>query len=803
MMRTALLLLVAGLGGCRGELPAQCPSGREVVAVTSESATSVRVRFACRLDTASAERAEHYRAADHGVVPPAPLGIAGAEAAEGEVRLTTAPQVGLVTYTLRLAGVRDASGALLDASANFRGGGPARTAPVTFRVDDRYSASLKTVWLLLGVDPLTGAYTSRAQRLELKDPDGDHRFEATLRVAADPVRTVGTKDDALGPQYWGYSARAVDERNRPLSELTLFEVPDEKARVVAVRLSTVPEPPAPEGLVEVTFRVDDRPAGALQKPALRGSFDAQGTFDPTFPSVVELADKDGDGIWEGKARVRIAPDRRLGGPSEQSKPYSVYLVEGATPWQSRSADFAAPDEKPVTAAILVGSPDKVPVRFGVDVSASWLDETGSAKGVYPGEAVFLTGEFGQAEDAFGQNATDAFAGGENVVLQMVERKDRPGVWERTLFLPKNRPYGWKAVRCPKDKGCGQLNKLVTSTGRAFPTVMKNLITELCDASKKQWTDSNCSDPRLIDPRKLGAVPVKGGTLDYTHATIFAGTGKGQVDQKDPPGTPNAQLMFKQEAPDLVVEVKEQPVVTPIYVVGTWRDVNIPGTPQDILGSGTVIDLSRTDYDAGLIGVAPPSYALPAPTRPSPFVMDGRLEATATLVAGGTGTMPIYLAASGDHLYLATDDAGEGSDNLVLLSGTAPGGAVPAPWGKAGTVAFAGKTLVLADENDSGFAGWFELGNPDRLLATAGGGQDPRFDVGSSAQNGGVVEGTVNLKATFGSAPSVLYLAVGAWASGDGGALYSAAQTPATRDGNGNLEAGEVLKVAWPSLKVVP
>lgn len=796
-------LIALGLAACGDGLPGTCPPGKPILSARAADPTTVELRFACRLDSASAASPGSYHIGDFTVVPPAALPVLGAEASAGLVKLTTAQQRALATYTVRLQGLKDEGGNVLEGSANFVGVGEGGRAPVTFQVDDRYHQSLSQVLLLASVDPLTGVFSHTPSRIPLLDADGDHIFEAALAVAVDPARTLDTGDDRLGSQYMAYSVRAIDEQDRPLSNLVLFEVTDGRPKTVKVPLLSVPPPPPPEGVVTVTFKVDDRPARALVAPALKASFDSQGRFDESFPTSISLEDQDGDSIWEGTAKVRIDPARVLGGSSPASRPYSVSLVESGTPYSARSADFAVPDEKPVTVELLIGAKDKVPVTFRVDVAKAWLEPDGSALGHYPGEAIFLTGEFGIAEDAFGQNATDAFSGGENVVLQMVERKDRPGVWERTIFLPKGRPYGWKVVRCPRDKGCSQLNKMVLSSGRAFPTVMKNLVTELCDAGKSSWPDPQCASPRVIDPRDLTKVETGQGTLDYSQAKIFEGTGQGLLDQKDPAGTPSASLMFKQEIPDLVADVKDQPLELPVYVVGTWRDVNIPGTPDDIIAGGKIVDLSKTDYDAGMIGLAPPSYALPPAPKPSPFKMDGALDSGAVKVAGGTG-MTIHLAFSGGHLYLATDDAGEGSDNFLLLSASPPAAPRPAPWGKAGTVAFGGKTVFLADENDSAYAGVFELGTPDKPLTTSDGkSATPGVMVGTAAQNGGVLEGSLDLAALFGSVPAVIYLCAAPWATSDGGALYPSGQTPATMDGNGNIDAGEILKVSIPGLQVLP
>ncbi|MFZ5786928.1 MAG: hypothetical protein ACOY3Y_10850, partial [Acidobacteriota bacterium] len=382
-MRASLLFLPLLFAACGDDLPSACPRGKPVREARAVDGTTVEVRFACRLDGGSASDRDHFRLGNFAVEPPATLAVLGASAESNLVRLATEEQTALVGYTLQLSGVKDADGNELTGSANFLGAGKGGTAEVTLLVDDRYNASLKKVVLIVSVDPLTGLYSHLDRRIALADPDGDHRFETKLRVAVDPARTVDTADDRLGARYMAYTVRAVDEQDRPLSSLTPFEVTSEEAKTVAVPLLTVPKPPPPEGLVTVTFKVDDRPARALAAPSLRASTDAEGRFDAGFPTTVALADKDGDGIWEGTAKVRIDPDRVLGGSTATTKPYSAYLVEGETPYSARSADFAVPDEKAVEVSILIGAKDKVPVTFRVDVAAAWLEPDGSQKGVYP------------------------------------------------------------------------------------------------------------------------------------------------------------------------------------------------------------------------------------------------------------------------------------------------------------------------------------------------------------------------------------------------------------------------------------
>ena len=177
-----------------------------------------------------------------------------------------------------------------------------------------------------------------------------------------------------------------------------------------------------------------------------------------------------------------------------------------------------------------------------------------------------------------------------------------------------------------------------------------------------------------------------------------------------------------------------------------------------------------------------------------FVLDGVLDASATIVAGGGTTLRLAVAVAADgRLYVATDDAGEGGDHVILISATPPSaGARPAPFAKAGTVAAgAGDLITLADENDNGFTGWFRIeptGGDTALTAAA-------YN-SATAGNGGVVEGTVDLRAAFGTIPTTLYLAAVPYASADAGALVSAAQTPiGNADGNVNADEYVTFNVA--------
>jgi hypothetical protein len=159
------------------------------------------------------------------------------------------------------------------------------------------------------------------------------------------------------------------------------------------------------------------------------------------------------------------------------------------------------------------------------------------------------------------------------------------------------------------------------------------------------------------------------------------------------------------------------------------------------------------------------------TQPPSFVMDGVRDSVSQQVAAG-GARHLYAAVSGDVLYVATEDAGEGSDVFIYMADS-PGALVSANWAKAGQIAQ--WDAYLADENDNDYESWFDAAGTNQA---------------ATGVNGGVLEGTINLAQEFGSLPSQIYLAVGVFQSADGGALVSSQQVPASVDSNGNINAAE-------------
>lgn len=156
-------------------------------------------------------------------------------------------------------------------------------------------------------------------------------------------------------------------------------------------------------------------------------------------------------------------------------------------------------------------------------------------------------------------------------------------------------------------------------------------------------------------------------------------------------------------------------------------------------------------------------------------LDGVRDADSNLVAT-RGTMQLFAGMKGDTLYVATNDAGEGNDHFIFVA-QSPGTPVNAPWAKAGRVA--AWSCFLADENSNDYEGWFDT-TASPLAATGA--------------NGGVLEGTINLRTELGALPDSIALAVGVYGNADGGSLLTASQVPAPIVSNGDIEPSEFLLI---------
>ncbi|MEM7625014.1 MAG: PEP-CTERM sorting domain-containing protein [Planctomycetota bacterium] len=189
---------------------------------------------------------------------------------------------------------------------------------------------------------------------------------------------------------------------------------------------------------------------------------------------------------------------------------------------------------------------------------------------------------------------------------------------------------------------------------------------------------------------------------------------------------------------------------------------------DLLGNVT-----RSDIQHVYVG-----DAVSPPTSGGGFVMDGSVDDAALLVASTAG-QHLYVDVQDGQLYVATEDGGEGNDVFIFIA-EQPGGAGAAQWGKAGQVA--GWDAFLANENDNGWSGWFD--------ATQGQTLDGLTATGNGS---GYLEGVLDLAALFGeNVPDEIYLAVGLFETGDGGALVAGSSVLEGNDGDGNIDGVEYI-----------
>ena len=607
---------------CSGEAgPDGTPLGDGFVSVAAIDETHVALKLSRALNAESAT-SDAFRIVDFTQVPSAESSVKSVEiVSDTELTLQCDALSPGRTYTLIVDELVDAEGFAISGSLNFMAGGGGEALEIEVLVLDVETARAhEDLALLATVDAGTGAFQERLEVFPLTD-EGD-RFVARFPVQTDPNRTLDRSDDNdPGVDRRAYAMRLIDGVGRPVSPLQLFVLEDAAANR-QFELPVLPPPeiivpggpgeplPAPpvddapdDGVKLVRIVVDDRASQDLVSPELRLSFDADGNFDASFPRTVPLTQIEGEqsGYLEAIVGVQVDENRIEEGQTDATFPYFAYLVSDGIDYESLSISAIAPDETPETKRLVLGNAEWIPVTFRVDVSKAYVTPDGSVRGMYPDEAIFLTGAWQVAVDALGNNCGDSFSGGESLNLRMKEDADHPGVWTRTLWLPPGRPYGWKAVRCHAENGCGPLNQLVSSSGNAFATVMKNLATDNVDA----FADPSVA---LVDPLAPSMTEANGEVYDYTDAVIYEGTGVGS--EPDPDGTPDGLRMFKQEVPDLVVVVGDEPVKTRIFHVGTWRDINLEQTPQQIIDASSVVALGPLDYDDFFTGRYPPSREAP-------------------------------------------------------------------------------------------------------------------------------------------------------------------------------------------------
>ena len=773
-LRVSLFALtaLAAHAGCQND--SVSPSVNVYATATALNETTVTIQFSHAIDKEQT-KLDSVEITNFSERTPTPLVIGSREISDSEIVIRTEEQDGGARYSVNLSSVKFINIDQADgpSQVNFTGFG--RTS-VFVRLDTRGFVLDSDLQLLTTVDADTGIFRDELQAAPFVESVIPKVFTATLTVQIDPLAqyALRVQDASQGTPVTGLVQFSATSTNAVYLELEC-ELPRE------------PEFGSPiDGIVgnekaPVRIIVDDRYARELISPKLRLSLDEQGNFDIGSTRIVPLRKVVGyERVYEATVEVAVDANRRLDGTTEGDFPYIAFLVESGEDFPARGIQFVMDTEQPQTHLIPMANLNLVPVTFRVDAGDAWLEPDGSVRGLYPGEGLFLTGEFPAAEDAFGRIAADAFTGGERVTLRMKPRTDAPNIFEKTVFMKPDRPYGWKVVRCPAQDGCAGVNRRVTSSGRAFPTVMKNLVTENVDAA------SNPSvlviDPKLPQGFEQAVVSTD-GTED-----------------------PSNMVLFKQEIPDLVVTVEREPLITPIYVIGTWRDVNIPTKPVDLVEQGGVLDLNPFDYDAGWIGAAPLERDLNLPVDPGPEpltpgtpefkVNDGRVDSSARQWTTDTGRLPLWVGYNELYLYVATHPATAGSDHFVFVTTSTPTVDKNMPWAKMGQLTTADNELFLAMEGDGDFHGWFQRSGTNSANYIE---ESP----GSVSGTGEVVEGYIDLSRGGSSALGKhVWIAVVAVDTNDGGNLQPSRQTPA---GNGDfkIDANEFIKIPLSSIRAIP
>lgn len=166
-------------------------------------------------------------------------------------------------------------------------------------------------------------------------------------------------------------------------------------------------------------------------------------------------------------------------------------------------------------------------------------------------------------------------------------------------------------------------------------------------------------------------------------------------------------------------------------------------------------------------------------NPTNFVMDGNVDSRGYQIAGGVG---LYAVVRSNTLYVAAPVT-DGNDQFILIT-SAPGALGPAPWGKAGQVAFNTNTQPFLVQNGATKAvNWVNGGAAAVCPANV---------------STGFMEGTLDLAQVFGGVPQTLYVALARYTTGGGGVLVTNSQVPAG-NGNGNIETNEFLSIPLSSI----
>lgn len=231
-------------------------------------------------------------------------------------------------------------------------------------------------------------------------------------------------------------------------------------------------------------------------------------------------------------------------------------------------------------------------------------------------------------------------------------------------------------------------------------------------------------------------------------------------------------------------------------MGSWQNVvdipllqSPPGTwtgTYFVPTNATSVDL--TFFDGGTTWDGKDWQFDVAGANASKFIMDGQLDSGAFEIASYNG-MKLWAAVRGTKLYVATwGTGGNGNDHFIYVN-KEPGDAAPSAWAKAGYVFLGSNRVFLAGEGDAAgnnYSGWFGATGA-RTNANAKG-----------AGSANYLEGELDLVDNFGSVPTAVYLAVGAYPTADGANMNN--QVPAVWDANEHIDVTETLRVPVTSIR---
>jgi hypothetical protein len=279
-----------------------------------------------------------------------------------------------------------------------------------------------------------------------------------------------------------------------------------------------------------------------------------------------------------------------------------------------------------------------------------------------------------------------------------------------------------------------------------------------------------------------------GYSAYGSLGTYSLTGFG--NQQQPPSSPTGLSTTRISGTQIRVSWMPNPSATSYTI---YRNGSLIGTTSgtEFLDTAATpgTETSYTVIASNSFGQSPSSEASVVLTPAADeFVMDGGPDFSGYLLSNPG--MTIYAALRGNRLYVATwspgdNNSGFGSDHFVLISDSIlTSASTSAPWSKAGRIAIPSIRPFLAGESAGTYAGWLNAQDASPILF-------------KSPVNSGVLEGSIDLVAAFGSIPENIYIASVAYATEDGGGINS--QAP-SGNSNNDIEPSEFLRIPVASIR---